>query len=252
MVWKQDLAKLKAQLREEPAPPPKKVAPKPVDSPSLSMEEEDALFLAMMGRRPQASATPAAPPSERREPAPPPPPAASEGGPTGDFGAALASLKGMKRLEADPLLAAALAPSPQAPRPAPVPEPVGEASLEAAAPPPAPAEPLGVTESSGTEGARAGVPHRIQLAAGMAIEVDGALDLRGHSVQDALERIKDRVADAQYLHWRSLLVQLGAGPELHEGFLALVASGGLQGVTRFAQAPIPMGGAQAWVLYLLP
>ena len=245
MVWKQDLAKLKAQLREEPAPPPKKAAPKPLEVVSRSIEEEDALFLAMMGRGKAAAPAPVARPAEERPapiveaPAKPLP---------ADFQDALAGLKGLKRMEADPLLAAALAPAPGVPKaaapepPAPEPAPIRAAEAEVEAPAPAPVP----------EVAKPGLPQRIQLAAGMAIEVDGALDLKGHSLQDALERLKDRSADAQYLRWRSLLVHLGTNPELHEGFLALVAAGGLPGVTRFAQAPIPMGGTQAWVLYLLP
>ncbi|HJV91473.1 MAG TPA: hypothetical protein VJ623_14275 [Holophagaceae bacterium] len=261
MVWKQDLAKLKAQLKEEPAPPPKKVAPRPLEAAPRSMEEEDALFLAMMGRSksappmaapaPEPSApvavasAPAVPPVIRPVPAPqgvqvPAPPVPA------DFQEALAGLKGLKRLEADPLLAAALAPAP-APKSS-LPEPPAPAVIPAqAAPAPEPE-----VQSPGPEAARPGLPQRIQLAAGMAIEVDGTLDLRGHSLQDALERVKDRTADAQYLRWRSLLVTLGSNPELQEGFIAMVASGGLPGVTRFAQAPVPMGGTQAWVLYLLP
>lgn len=247
MVWKQDLAKLKAQLREEPAPPPKKVIPKPLDASPRSIEEEDALFLAMMGRSKPAVPAPTGRPVEER-PAPvveaPPKP-----GPA-DFQDALAGLKGLKRMGSDPLLSAALAPAPlpvkvasPEPPPAPaalqaaeVPEPEPEVEITAPAP--------GI--------AKPGQPQRIQLAAGMAIEVDGSLDLKGHSLQDALERVKDRTADAQYLRWRSLLVNLGTSPDLHEGFLALVTAGGLPGVTRFAQAPVPMGGTQAWVLYLLP
>ncbi len=243
MVWKQDLAKLKAQLREEPAPPPKKVIPKPLDAAPRSIEEEDALFLAMMGRAKSPAPVPVARAVEER-PAPvveaPAKPIAA------DFQDALAGLKGLKRMEADPLLAAALAPAPVAPKVS-LPEPAAPELT-----------PLAVTEpepealAPAVEAVRPGLPQRIQLAAGMAIEVDGSLDLKGHSLQDALERVKDRAADAQYLRWRSLLVNFGPSPELHEGFLALVSMGGLPGVTRFAQAPIPMGGTQAWVLYLQP
>jgi hypothetical protein len=95
------------------------------------------------------------------------------------------------------------------------------------------------------------LPARFQLAAGMAIEVDGTLDLRGHSLSDALERLKDRLGDGQVLGWRSLLVTLGPDPVLHEGLLNLLASGEAP-VARYAQAPVPMGGTQAWLLYLGP
>jgi len=246
MVWKQDLAKLKAQLREEPAPPPpKKVAPVGPLTPPRSMEEEDALFLAMMGHKaPRPTPPVAGPAAPAQTPAPKAPEAVE------DFGSALAGLKGMRPLAADPVRAVASR------EPAPKPEPQSEskpAVAEAVAPPPVPepAAPASRPEAAPEAVGGAG-PLRIQLAAGMAVEVDGTLDLRGHSLQDALERLKDRVADVRYLHWRSLLVQLGAEPALHEGFLGLVGQGGLPGVLRFAQAPVPMGGPQAWILYLHP
>ncbi len=246
MVWKQDLAKLKAQLKEEPAPPPRKVIPKPLDATPRSIEEEDALFLAMMGRSKASAPAPVAPRPLEVPAVSAVEPMAAKAAPI-DFQDALAGLKGLKRMGSDPLLSAALAPLPppakvELPEP-PAPEPVAiQAQPEAE---PSVSAPV-------SEGVRPGVPQRIQLAAGMAIEVDGSLDLKGHSLQDALERLKDRTADAQFLRWRSLLVNFGASSDLHEGFLALVAAGGLPGVTRYAQASIPMGGAQAWVLYLVP
>jgi hypothetical protein len=53
MVWKQDLAKLKQQLEEEPKAPPKPT-PKPVPKPTgpKDLGEEDAVFLAAMGHKP--------------------------------------------------------------------------------------------------------------------------------------------------------------------------------------------------------
>jgi DNA-nicking Smr family endonuclease len=96
------------------------------------------------------------------------------------------------------------------------------------------------------------VPIRFQLAAGMAIEVDGVLDLRGHTLQDAMDRLKDRLGDGQVLGWRSLQVILGGDPVLHDGLLALLASGQTPMVARYAQAPVPMGGSQAWLLYFTP
>jgi len=96
------------------------------------------------------------------------------------------------------------------------------------------------------------MPLRFQLAAGMAIEVDGVLDLRGHSLSDAMERLKDRLEDGQVLGWRSLLVTLGPDPALHEGLLALLTAAQLPMVLRYAQAPVPMGGTQAWLLYFGP
>ena len=237
MVWKQDLAKLKAQLREEPAPPPpKKAVPVAPQAPSRSIEEEDALFLAMMGRQ---APRPAAPAPAVRAGAPEAPALPEAPEPPQSFSEALAGLKGMRPISADPLLQAAVQerPRPEPPRveAAPAPSPVPEPE-----PPSAPtAEPR----------PQAAAPLRIHLAAGMAVEVDGTLDLRGHSLQDALERLKDRAADAQYLRWRSLLVHLGPEPGPHEGLQELLGRGGLPGVARYAQAPVPMGGPQAWILY---
>jgi hypothetical protein len=86
----------------------------------------------------------------------------------------------------------------------------------------------------------------------MALDVDATLDLRGHSLEDALERLKDRVADGQLLGWRSLQVTLGTDRRLHEGLLQLLTSGQAPMVARYAQAPVPMGGNQAWLLYFGP
>jgi hypothetical protein len=92
----------------------------------------------------------------------------------------------------------------------------------------------------------------IHLAAGMAIEVDGRLDLRGHARFDGEERLKERVLDGYALGWRTLHVNLGPAPELREMLLAMLTSPEGRCVTRYAQAPIPMGGSQAWILYFRP
>ena len=179
---------------------------------------------------------------------PPPPPAPET------FEEALKDLKGLKPLPRDPKAQAAPAVSrpPAAPSPAPsllpkppADEPVAEAVREVvqeAVPPATPA----------TEPLPPAAPVRFQLAAGMAIEVDGMLDLRGHTVQDAMERLKDRLGDGLVLGWRSLQVILGSDPLLHEGLMALLASGETPMVARYAQAPVPMGGSQAWLLYFAP
>jgi dsDNA-specific endonuclease/ATPase MutS2 len=83
----------------------------------------------------------------------------------------------------------------------------------------------------------------------MAVEVDATLDLRGHSVPDALGRLRDRIEDGAFLGWRTLHVILGEGPGLHEALLAFLQESPAGRIGRYAQAPIPMGGAQAWVLY---
>jgi hypothetical protein len=90
---------------------------------------------------------------------------------------------------------------------------------------------------------------QINLAAGMAIEVDGSLDLKGHSRNDGEERLKERVLDGYALGWRTLHVTLGPAPELREMLMDLLKASPGFPIARFAQAPIPMGGAQAWILY---
>lgn len=235
MSWKQDLSKLKQQLKEEPpAPPPpapKKAAPA---LPPASMAEEDALFLSAMGMRP------AAPPRPRPAETPAQAlPVVQEV----DFTSAMAGLGGLKPLarklpEAKPAM-------PQAP-----PVQVQPAVEGAAEPEPAPVTVPVSVPAPPAELPPPGRPLRIHLAAGMAIEVDGHLDLRGHSVQDATERLRDRLEDAKFMHWRSLHVTLGLEAGLHEALQELLQSGGLPLVHRYAQAPIPMGGAQAWILYL--
>lgn len=242
MVWKQSLAKIKQDLKatEGEAPkvsPPPKVAPKRPEE-VKPMEDEDALFLMAMG----AKAQPKAP---RKVPVEAPPSlvaAPSEKPKDEDFGEAMASLKGMKALgrpevvekAENPVLEVAVlpveTPSPEAP-------PV-VAEPEVVPPPPAPPE------------AVPAAPRRIQLAAGMAIEVDGSIDLRGHSMADARERLKERVLDSVCLGWRTLHVILGDSEARREAFLDYLASADPRTIDRYAQAPIPMGGASAWILYL--
>lgn len=252
MVWKQDLAKLKQQLgEEEPKAPPPKALPKPAPKPSgpKDLDDEDAVFLAAMGHRPAPPvrrATPEAveaPPSPA--PAPPPPPET--------FEAALGDLKGLKPLIGTPILAAPPrartleTPPPAPPPPAPEPPPPPAAT----APPAPPAAPEPAAQPGPAPEAPA-LPVRFQLAAGMALEVDGVLDLRGHCRSDAVERLKDRLEDGSVLGWRSLQVILGPAPELHEALLELLNGGQVPMVSRYAQAPVPMGGNQAWLLYFGP
>jgi hypothetical protein len=241
MAWKQDLAKLKQQLGPEaPAGPPKaqpKAAPKPQGPAAL--DDEDAVFLSAMGLRPAGPRAPKSPaPGGAAAPPAAPPPAPET------FQEALKDLKGLKPLEKNRLEPAPPQPTPpQAPAPKesrPAPDPV----MAEAKPEPLPSEPEALLPPV--------MPMRFQLAAGMAIEVDGSLDLRGHSVSDAMERLKDRLGDGLVLGWRSLQVTLGPEPALHDGLLKLLASGEAPMVLRYAQAPVPMGGTQAWLLYLGP
>jgi len=244
MAWKQDLAKLKQQLGPEaPVAPPKalpKVAPRPQGPAAL--DDEDAVFLSAMGLKP-ASPRPAGPPAAVSTPTPP----TAQLPVPETFQEALKDLKGLKPLEKN-RLAPPPAPSPgrvQAPvYPEPVAPPTSPSIIEAVKPEP--------TLSTPEPPPQPATPLRFQLAAGMALEVDGSLDLRGHSVSDAMERLKDRLGDGLVLGWRSLQVTLGPDPTLHEGLLELLSSGAAPMVARYAQAPVPMGGTQAWLLYLGP
>ncbi len=241
MAWKQDLAKLKQQFGPEIPEPTRKTMPQPAPKPSgpAALDDEDAVFLSAMGLK-SALPTPTKPgASGASAPAPmilaPPIPET--------FQEAIRDLKGLKPLPKD-LPDRASSPSSSAINPpraaqAPIPTQMPEVALPKSV---AAAEPL--TQPFG--------PLRFQLAAGMAIEVDGALDLRGHSLPDAMERLKDRLGDGVVLGWRSLQVTLGPDPVLHEGLLMLLTSGQLPMVVRYAQAPVPMGGTQAWLLYFGP
>lgn len=232
MVWNKDLAKLKQDLKTGEEAPPKRPAPKPAPKPAAprELEDEDALFLAAMGkRRPSAPPEPDASPLAKPSPARPPVEQT-------DFAEAMTALKGLK-----PVVSPKLPPRKE---PAPPPEPVREEPA-VEPPPPAPA----------AETPRAPEPPRwtpplIQLAAGMAIDVDGSLDLRGHSASDAIERLKERLLDGHLLGWRTFHIQLGASEELRQAFLAFLDGPEAGLIARYAQAPIPMGGAQAWILYL--
>jgi hypothetical protein len=244
MAWKQDLAKLKQQLEPEPVGVPKP-PPKPVAKPTgpIVLDDEDAVFLSAMGLKPSAP-RPAKPlpsePTTTAVPVVPEPP------PPETFQDAIKDLKGLKPLSKG------LSDRPAPPPPSvpaikaleivatPPPQPVAETPK----PEPAVAHPLLVTPPM--------APVRFQLAAGMALDVDGVLDLRGHSAMDAMERLKDRLGDGMVLGWRSLQVTLGPDPTLHEGLMALLASGEAPMVARYAQAPVPMGGTQAWLLYFGP
>lgn len=242
MVWKQDLAKLKQQLGPEPpaAPkPPPRPAPPPGGPPPLA--DEDAVFLSAMGLKPAAS-RPARPMAG--EPSPEAARVVPDSPAPETFQDAIKDLKGFKPLARGiPDRPAAPPPPPPAANmpPIPTPEPVPTQVPKAEPPEPVATEP--------ETPAQPFMPFRFQLAAGMAIEVDGSLDLRGHSLSDALERLKDRLGDGQILGWRSLQVTLGPDPILHEGLLELLASGQALMVARYAQAPVPMGGTQAWLLY---
>ena len=236
MVWKQDLAKLKQQFKEVEEPKAKEPVPKPVPKldPPGTIEEEDALFLNAMGRRapvPALHKEKALAPAEVEPialPAPTPP--------AEDFHAAMGGLKGLKPI---PARIPAAPPKAEVPASLPLSEPRAEPK----------AVEVVEAEAAPVSAPSRGGPTLIHLAAGMAIEVDGSLDLRGHTPVDALERFRERLQDGVFLGWRTFHVTLGPSEELREAFLALLRQPETQVISRYAQAPIPMGGNHAWVLY---
>lgn len=261
MVWKQDLAQLKQQLPPEPpqaGPPPKPNLPV---QPPQSLEDADLLFLKAMG----GVAVPPAPPNVGIVPPPAPVVPSRVPDPEPDFAIGLADLKGLRPLAANPVLGASAplaTPKPEVELPKPQEMPIQVvASPIPADPSSGVAQPLAHVLKSASVLAtpqpltepppriRSG-PALIHLAAGMAIEVDGALDLRRHGVNDARERLRERVADGLVLQWRTLLVTLGPNEALKQGLLAFLTTPQARVVARYAQAPIPMGGTQAWILYL--
>ncbi|WP_005031343.1 Smr/MutS family protein [Holophaga foetida] len=245
MAWKQSLAKIKQDLKaiegEPPkASPPPKVAPKKPEE-VKPMEEEDALFLMAMGAKSQAKTPRKAPVVASPNPVAAPPEKPRDE----DFGEAMASLKGMKGIGRSEVVEKAERKEEPAPEVLAV-----QAAPPVPEPPPAPPEPVAAPPVPLESEAAPPAPRRIHLAAGMAIEVDGAIDLRGHSIADARERLKERVLDSVCLGWRTLHVTLGDTEERREAFLDFLTTVGPRTIERYAQAPIPMGGASAWILYL--
>lgn len=231
MVWKQDLAKLKQAFPEPGGPPPPPVKPRVRSVEAKDLGDEDAFFLAAMG-----TPVPRMLPEVRAVVPVPMTPAPLLAEPS--FEAEVSALKGLKPLIRNPVLAPALRAESAAPPGVPIESPVV---------PSAPEPVLEVVLDGDANPAKG--PLRIQLAAGMAVEVDGTLDLRNHTVPDALGRLLDRIEDGAFMGWRTLHVTLGEDESLHGALLALLSGGGAPKINRFAQAPVPMGGAQAWVLY---
>jgi len=221
MAWKQDLAKLKEQLGPEPPAPTPKRPPKPAPRPGgpVPLDDEDAVFLSAMGLKPAAR-----PVSPMASQGPTETPAVVEAKAPETFMDAIKDLKGLKPISR--ALPDKATPPPAAPAALTTPKPSPAPALPQV-PIPTPPEPIAVEAEALVQPI---MPLRFQLAAGMAIEVDGSLDLRGHSLTDAM----------------------GSDPILHDGLLALLASGQVPMVARYAQAPVPMGGTQAWLLYLGP
>jgi len=241
MAWKKDLEKLKQALgAEDPTPPKPAPPPRPQAKPTGNrpIEEEDEMFLSAMGQRAQPRKA-IAPEPVQAAPAPSPV-AAPAPAPGAEFASAMGGLKGIVPIRTAPVTA---------PKPPPAPLPVAPPQVAAQPetpepePPPAPDVPVPSPAPAPPQAVQ------INLAAGMAIEVDGVLDLKGHGRTDAEERLKERIIDGRALGWRTLHVLLGPSEDLRQMLLEMLASPAAAGIARFAQAPIPMGGAQAWILY---
>ena len=251
MVWKQDLAKLKKELQDDGAGLPKPAPPKKIEKPRevRPLEEEDALFLQSMGKRPAPPPLPS--PAPKEQPKDLLIHALTDE--SDSFEKAMTELKLIKPADAP----GGPPPLPAPPKPA-VPAPGRSrreenalkaplisqllAASEETRPLDAPPPPAEILKPKG--------PVLIQLAAGMAIEVDGLLDLRNHTLSDARERLKERMEDSILLGWRSIHIILGPSEALKQGFLAFLTTPAARAVQRYAQAPVPMGGSQAWILYL--
>ena len=240
MVWSKDLAKLKQDLKAQdgagqpvPAPQPAKPAPPPAAPKSL--EEEDALFLSTIGK------SVAVVPKSHEAPEEP-----------DEFMDAMFQWKGFKRKTTD--IPSAVEPHG---------EPLGQfadaaktnekdgiaeimENIENIA-----VIPEFVTEdlTGYYDDGEKKFPEKIQLAAGMVIEVDGVLDLRNHTVEDARERLKERVLDGVFLGWRTMHVIMGNSESLNQALVDYINSPQSHPLTKYAQAPVPMGGTQAWILY---
>jgi len=232
MVWSKDLAKLKQDLKAQDgsvsAPPAHCVKPAPAPQSPKSLEEEDALFLSAVGRA--IAIIP-----KNREAL----------GEKSEFEKAMSQLKGVKPTRSD------------------IPTSAPQAYIQSAVEEEDAGDigaMIALVEVAGEDTPEDDESHdsveqtkkgaeKIQLAAGMVIEVDGVLDLRNHNSEDAVERLKERVYDGAFLGWRTLHVILGNSEPLRQVFFDYIDSPQSSPLTKYAQAPLPMGGAQAWVLY---
>jgi hypothetical protein len=251
MVWSKELAKLKQGLKAKDAldgghaaPAPAKQAAPPMAPRSL--EEEDALFLTAVGR---SVPSPAA---QGRMEAP---------GPEDEFAKAMSQLRGIKpsghslpiRKDGQAAPAAHLAAQQG---PAIETEQIRIQTNSVLGAPhrtPRPSdESIGTAEGHREDrrnGGNLAKPEEFQLAAGMVIEVDGQLDLRNHNEADARERLAEKVLDGQFLGWRSLHVILGTSDTLRQVLRDYLDSPQSGPLAKDAQAPVPMGGNKAWILY---
>jgi len=239
MVWSNDLAKLKQDLKAKdasggggtaPQAPPRQAAAPTTPKP---LEEEDALFMTAVGK---SVSHPAAQKN------------IEEQGAEEEFTKAMSQLKGVR--PSDPRTQVPKNEGSHAdhadsahgpPRPAPKPTDDFEGFEDFAD--------IGQAKGERKDrGDKAG-PREFHLAAGMVIEVDGQLDLRNHNEADARERLAERVLDGHCLGWRSLHVILGNSDALRQVLRDYLDSPQSSPLAKYAQAPVPMGGNKAWILY---
>ena len=257
MVWSKELAKLKQGLKAKDtlnvgiaAPVPTKQAAAPVVPRTL--EEEDALFLTAVGKSVSHSTVPRH--MEARDP-------------EDEFYQAMSQLKGIKPsslcspIQRDGQRVAALVGQPAISLSAQQSPKIGSAKTTAeinsthrtnCAVPMLGIEGTALAEGNKEDGRAMddwAKPEEIQLAAGMVIEVDGQLDLRNQNETDARERLTERVLDGQCLGWRSLHVILGSSDSLRQVLYDYLNSPQSVPLAKYAQAPVPMGGNKAWILY---
>jgi len=300
MVWKNDLAKLKKEFKETEELKPKSPVPKAAPKPDkfLDIQDEDALFLMAMGKKPKSvvsKPTVEVLEMEEAEKAVAATHVKSDeiaDSPKEDFHSAMSFLKGIKPTKAKNILEDGAEKTKEStskdmaketqgipevlkgevesvnvdpkisqlslnPQESAVQEEIKLEFVKSENKKPEnanfenmkdtfPAPEQRPCESKKTKEQR---PTLIHLAAGMAVDVDGCMDLRGHSISDAIERLSERIQDGACLGWRTFHITLGQNEELREAFLAFIKTDCCASLTRYAQAPIPMGGNQAWILY---
>jgi len=231
MIWNKDLSKLKQDLKAQeengtvnPTAKPVKASPPPVQP--KTMDEEDALFLSAVGK---AAVLPQKLPEISENP--------------NEFKEAMSQLKGIKHSRSDIPLSIK------------TPKVASEQRMVAKEKGMGSAAVFSGIVSKGLHEWEESIelikkpPEKIYLAAGMVIEVDAVLDLRNHTVEDARERLKERVLDGVSLGWRSLHVILGNSEPLNRTLIDYINSPQSYPLLKYAQAPVPMGGTQAWILY---
>jgi DNA-nicking Smr family endonuclease len=91
--------------------------------------------------------------------------------------------------------------------------------------------------------------NQIYLAAGISVAVSSSLNLNGHTKSDADERLRECVINGYILGWHNVHIVTGCSEELETIITDLLKSSTGKYITRYARAPMPMGGPNAWILY---